>query len=562
MVNNTLKKLSWVLLDNLVLVLVYYLAGHLSMHFLAMPPSNAAAIWPPTGISLAAVLLRGYRVLPAVLIGDLIIAIELFGFNDSFSIVFSLMVGIQAMLTAWMGASLIRHFVGIHNLLIENKSIILFLFLGGPVASLLPSALSISVEYYLQILDINELSTGFITWWQGCSIGVIIFAPLTLILFGSKEHKSRIVSVAIPLIILFVLMVWVFNLSKTREEQRLTHMFKQQANTLYDATVNEIDLLVYEIRELKNYIHATYELDKRKFTEFSRHILTDKPEVLGVAWVPRIAHEGRLAFETTVNPAIAKQAQDRTSAIADKNKDYFSIQFITPFAGSDALTGVDLASNSYWKSVFDKAKRSGDQEIIFPMIINSETKIAKMTVLVAPVFIHEDVNDNGDVSNKHLRGYAILFLPFQYVLNNAVIKAQAQKINLKISEISELGLKKTDVIGQLDANKFSFDMVRQMERFGLTGKFNYFPSADFVDSNRSLLVGWVFLIGLGATGLFGFTLLSVTGQTVLIKRLVEKKTRDLIAERQFLQTVLDSVQEGIVACDEKGELTLFNHAAD
>ena len=34
------------------------------------------------------------------------------------------------------------------------------------------------------------------------------------------------------------------------------------------------------------------------------------------------------------------------------------------------------------------------------------------------------------------------------------------------------------------------------------------------------------------------------------------------AERQFLQTVLDSVQEGIVACDEKGVLTVFNHAAE
>ena len=559
MVNNTLKKLSRVLVDNLVLVLVYYLAGHLSMHFLAMPPSNAAAIWPPAGISLAAVLLRGYRVLPAVFIGDLIIAIELFGFNDPFSIVFSLMVGLQAVLTAWIGAGLIHRFVGIHNLLIENKSIILFLFLGGPVASLLPSALAVGVEYYLQILAINDLSTGFLTWWQGGSIGVIIFSPLMLILFGNKEHRPRIVSVAIPLIFLFVLMVWIFNLSKTREEQRLTHTFKQQAHTLYTATVNKIDLLIYEIIELKNYIHATDELDKRKFADFSQHILTDRPEVLGLAWVPRVVHEARLSFEMMMNLSIAKQVQDRTSDSAEINEDYFPIQFITPFSGSEALTGFDMASNSLWKSVLDKAKKSGDSAIIFPMIISSETKIEKMTALVAPVFIHDEVNDYGDVSSKSLRGYAILFLPYQYVLKNAISEAQAQKINLKISV---LGVNNNDVIGQLEANKFTFDLVRQMERFGLTAKFSYFPSADFVDSNSSLLVGWVFLIGLVVAGLFGFTLLSVTGQTVLIKRLVEKKTRDLNAERQFLQTVLDSVQEGILACDEKGVLRLFNNAAE
>ncbi|MCK5189986.1 MAG: MASE1 domain-containing protein, partial [Methylococcales bacterium] len=330
MVNNTSKNIGRVLFDNLVLVLTYYLVGQLSMYFLAVPPSNAAAIWPPAGVSLAAVLLKGYRVLPAVFIGDLIIAIELFGFNDPFSIVFSLMVGLQAMFSAWISTVLIHHYVGIHNPLIENKSIIMFFFLGGPVGLLLPSAFAVGVEYYLQIIDGNSLFTGFLTWWQGGTIGVIIFTPLSLIVYANKEHRSRLVSVVIPLIILFVLMVWVFNLSKTREEERLTHTFKQQANTLYEATVNKIDLLVYEIRELKNYIHATGELDKRKFADFSRHTLIDKPEVIALAWVPRITHEGRLSFETLMNLSIANQTPDRTSVNAKINEDYFPIQFITP----------------------------------------------------------------------------------------------------------------------------------------------------------------------------------------------------------------------------------------
>ncbi|MCK5191520.1 MAG: PAS domain S-box protein, partial [Methylococcales bacterium] len=209
--------------------------------------------------------------------------------------------------------------------------------------------------------------------------------------------------------------------------------------------------------------------------------------------------------------------------------------------------------------VLDKVKKPGDPEIILPMFISSENKVEKMTALVSPVFIHDDVNDHGDVSRKTLRGYVILFLPFHHVLNNAINQAKEQKINLRISE---LGVNKNVIIGHLKANKFAFDVVRQMEQFGLTAKFSYFASDDFVDSNSSLLVGWVFLIGLGAAGLFGFTLLSVTGQTVQIKQLVDKKTMDLNAERQLLQTVLNSVQEGIVACDKQGVLTVFNHAAE
>lgn len=74
-----LKNITRICFENAVLVFVYYLAGYLSDIFLSIAPSNASAIWPPARISLAAVLLRGYKVLPAVFIGDLIIAIEIEG---------------------------------------------------------------------------------------------------------------------------------------------------------------------------------------------------------------------------------------------------------------------------------------------------------------------------------------------------------------------------------------------------------------------------------------------------------------------------------------------------
>lgn len=124
------NKVARFLIDNFLLIMVYYAAAHLSVDFLSIPPTHATAIWPPTGISLAAVLLKGYRVLPAVFIADLIIAIEIVGFADFVSIVFSLMVGFQAMITAWTGCYLIRRFVGINNQLIDNQSIVLFFFVG------------------------------------------------------------------------------------------------------------------------------------------------------------------------------------------------------------------------------------------------------------------------------------------------------------------------------------------------------------------------------------------------------------------------------------------------
>ncbi|WP_031433617.1 MASE1 domain-containing protein [Methylomarinum vadi] len=143
------RKVLRVIRDNFLLFLVYYLAGHLSMEFLATPPSNAAAIWPPAGISLAAVLACGYSVLPAVFIGDLVIAMEIFGFADFSAIVFSLMVGFQACWAAWFGGFLINGLLGKNNPLLDNRSIVMFLLLGGPVSHIGPSVLAIATELWL-----------------------------------------------------------------------------------------------------------------------------------------------------------------------------------------------------------------------------------------------------------------------------------------------------------------------------------------------------------------------------------------------------------------------------
>ena len=53
----------------LVLALAYYVTGRLGL-LLAIPPGYATAVWPPSGLALAAMLLCGYRVWPGVVIAS------------------------------------------------------------------------------------------------------------------------------------------------------------------------------------------------------------------------------------------------------------------------------------------------------------------------------------------------------------------------------------------------------------------------------------------------------------------------------------------------------------
>ena len=59
-------------------VIVYFVAGKIGLQF-AFLHLSASAVWPPTGIALAAVLLLGYRVAPAIFVGAFLVNITTTG---------------------------------------------------------------------------------------------------------------------------------------------------------------------------------------------------------------------------------------------------------------------------------------------------------------------------------------------------------------------------------------------------------------------------------------------------------------------------------------------------
>src|SRR6476619_7436764 len=56
------------LLEALIVIVIYFAAARLGLS-LASINANVSPIWPPTGLAIATVVLLGYRIWPAILIG-------------------------------------------------------------------------------------------------------------------------------------------------------------------------------------------------------------------------------------------------------------------------------------------------------------------------------------------------------------------------------------------------------------------------------------------------------------------------------------------------------------
>src|SRR6266550_1678137 len=87
-----------------VLTLLYFLVGKLSLK-LAFLHASASPVWPPAGIALAALIVLGYRVWPAIFVGAFLVNATTAG-----NIATSLCIATGNTLEAVCGAWLVNRF--------------------------------------------------------------------------------------------------------------------------------------------------------------------------------------------------------------------------------------------------------------------------------------------------------------------------------------------------------------------------------------------------------------------------------------------------------------------
>ena len=193
----------------LVIALAYVLAAKAGFT-LAFTTKQVTAVWPPTGIALAALLLWGYRVWPAIWVGA-------FAINSVSSEPFWTAAAIATgnTLAPVFGTFLLRR-VGFENTLDRVRDV-LFLALFGSAIAMTVSATNGVVQLALaRIIPWNALASVWWVWWAGDAMGALFVAPLLLAWITSVQRKERAEGGTLELAILVIALfasAWVSFLS-------------------------------------------------------------------------------------------------------------------------------------------------------------------------------------------------------------------------------------------------------------------------------------------------------------------------------------------------------------
>jgi integral membrane sensor domain MASE1 len=157
------------------LIVVYFLAGKLGLQF-AFLHSSATAVWPPTGIALAAVLLFGNRVAPAIFIGAFLVNI-----TTAASVFSSLGIAAGNTLEAVAGGFLVTRFANGLAAFSRARDIVSFSLLAGILSTAISATIGVTSLLLAGDAQAGQFVAIWLTWWLGDAAGALIVTPLLLL---------------------------------------------------------------------------------------------------------------------------------------------------------------------------------------------------------------------------------------------------------------------------------------------------------------------------------------------------------------------------------------------
>src|SRR5262249_33215076 len=120
------------------LTLIYFGAGKLGLR-LAFVNASATAVWPPTGIGLAAALLLGYGIWPAILLGAYLVNVTTSG-----SVSTSIAIAVGNTLESILGAYLVNRFAHGRHVFEQARDLFAYVLLACIVSTTVSATVGVT----------------------------------------------------------------------------------------------------------------------------------------------------------------------------------------------------------------------------------------------------------------------------------------------------------------------------------------------------------------------------------------------------------------------------------
>jgi two-component system sensor histidine kinase/response regulator len=541
------------LLEVLGMAVVYGVSGRLAL-LLAIPPGYATAVWPAAGFALAGTLLLGYRVWPGLLLGSFLVNIWTSFDATSLatilrSVALAAGIGSGAALQAVVGAWLIRRFVGFPTPLAQERDVIRFLTLGGPVSCLVNATIGVSSLWIGGVISWSNCPFSWWTWWVGDTIGALIFTPLALIWFAQPRPlwRRRRLSVSLPLGLTFALAVILFIYASAWEQNRLRHEFERRTDTLAAELEKDINGYLDVLTSIESFFASSPNVDRLGFRTFVQRWFARHPGIQALEWAPRVLESQRAAYEETARREgypdfqFTEYDEQQKLGTAASHAEYFPIYFVEPHEGNQRALGFNGFSNLNRQEVMNKARDTGKPTASGKIRLIQEIGEQAGLIIYLPIYSNGLPHGILEQRRQNLLGYTLGVFRVGDMVTAALQDVDISGLDLKLYDTDApakdrlLYDSRPTQPAATDSVSAGLRRIIPVQMAGRTWELHLSPVPGFLATHRSWEAWGVLAAGLLFTSLLGAFLLVITGRTVAIEDQIAVRTSELQSSNLELQ---------------------------
>ncbi len=247
---------------------------------LIIPSTFAAPIWPAAGIGAAVLILCGYRFIPAIIIGEVFVNINLYRFDDlpngpKYLVAYLFLLAV-AILRSLISAYLVKTHLGHSNRYLTSTSVAKLFVFAGIIPALFSSSFSTFILYYSGLINKDAIISNTLAWWFGDAVGIVIILPIMFLFFKKPREiwKPRLWKTFVPVsITLSLLFIVAFNL-KDLEKKKVIESLDKHAAQL-------VDIMMTKLSDDLSHLHRTPQKElvakmNKLFSEDSHEVIKDE----------------------------------------------------------------------------------------------------------------------------------------------------------------------------------------------------------------------------------------------------------------------------------------------
>lgn len=527
----------------LVLAFVNFVSGGCGL-LLAIPPGFATAVFPPSGIGLAALLIWGRRLWPGILLGsvafNLHLALQTTGevtISSALPLASSIAIGSTAQ--ALVAVTLVRRFTRAPTRLVEESDILGLLLIGGPLSCLVAASWGVGSLFVSGVYTPGTLAYTWFTWWVGDTIGVLIFTPLVLALCARPRElwRPRLVSVALPLTVAFMLVVMVYVVVSERGEEAIHESFRRRVEIVDRALGRGLHNHVEVLWSIRSYFAGSQDVSHEEFRTFVKRSLAAHPGLTGLGWNPSVTRSERARYEAEITRELGRPFEitsrnaDGVLVRAPESDEHVFVRYIEPLASNAAALGFDILSEPIRRDAIERARDSGEPAATQRLALVQDTSGGFGFLLILPIYDTDATPATIEARRAAVRGYAVAVLQIDSLVEAAIAGLPIDGIEFTLFDDSApyaarvLGQHRRQVGG--DASTFADDSNRADGAYavvmphrvgGRNWSLLYRPTDAYLADQPTWQAWAVLAAGLGLTGLLGALLLVITGRAILAAR--------------------------------------------